>query len=211
VLYLIKKDILMQKKTIGLSLFVILLFSFTLSPMGTAGFAVSTLAVTYMLMLGASALEEKTNSDMMLVSLPIKKRTIVLSKYVSVYVYAAYAVLANVLIHFIADVLHMNSFGFPVTWQGVLGAVVAVSFFASVSFPLIFKYGYMKSRMANYVVLFGMVFGGTALVKYLTRSVDLGFLRDVSGGGWVGGIVPTALLVVLSCVLSLRFYKNREF
>lgn len=46
---------------------------FILSQIGPYGLVVNILAVTYMLVLGASAVEDKNNSDIMLVSLPIKK------------------------------------------------------------------------------------------------------------------------------------------
>ncbi|GIN92692.1 hypothetical protein J22TS1_37430 [Siminovitchia terrae] len=89
--HLIKKDILMQKRALKLSILLMIFFSFTLSNLGAAGLTIGILAITYQLVLGASALEDKNNSDIILISLPIKRTTIVLSKYVSIYIYAAYA------------------------------------------------------------------------------------------------------------------------
>lgn len=101
--HLIKKDFLIQKRQVMLTLLLLVFFSFSLSPMGAAGLSVSILAITYMLVFGAGQLEDKNNGDVMLISLPIRRHTIVLSKYVSVYVFAAYALLVNLVIHAVAD------------------------------------------------------------------------------------------------------------
>ncbi|MFC0418229.1 ABC-2 transporter permease [Cytobacillus solani] len=105
--HLIKKDILMQKRALKLSVLLIIFFTITLSNIGPAGLTVGVLAITYQLVLGASALEDKNNSDIILISLPIKRATIVLSKYVSIYIYAAYAAIGFYLIYFIVNLLNL--------------------------------------------------------------------------------------------------------
>lgn len=105
---LIKKDFLIQKRNLKLSILLALFFSVSFSSIGTAGLIYSIYAVSYFLASGASALEDKNNSDMMLVSLPIKKQKIVLSKYISVYVFAAYAIIVTYLIVLIERLLNSH-------------------------------------------------------------------------------------------------------
>ncbi|MBA4535931.1 ABC-2 transporter permease [Bacillus aquiflavi] len=167
--HLIKKDILMQKRTLKLSVLLIIFFTITLSSMGSIGLTVGILAVTYQLILGASSLEDKNNSDIILNSLPIKKNTIVLSKYVSIYVFTAYAILLFYSIYFIVNMLNFPNIIFfnPI---GFIGGIVAVTLFFSISFPLIFKYGYIKSKMANLILFFVLAFGGIILTNILQND-----------------------------------------
>jgi hypothetical protein len=195
-----------------LSLLIMLFFSFSLSSLGTAGLAVSTLAICYMLVFGAGVLEDKNNSDMMLVSLPIQKKTIVLSKYVSVYVFAAYALLVNYVIHMAADLLHIPDFSFPFTLEGIIGAAAAVTFLFSISFPLIFKFGFLKSRMANFILLFALVFGGTALTNQIAPKQAAALIGERSDlEMMIFAVITLILLLVVSYFLSLSFYRSREF
>jgi len=207
-LHLIKKDFLIQKKSIIFSLFIMVFFSFTLESLGSAALAVSVLSICYMLVYGAGAQEDKTGSDRLLISLPIRKETIVLSKYVSVYVFAAYALLINVLIRLAAHALQIPNFGYPITIEGILGTVAAVTLIFSLSFPMIFKLGYQKSRMANFVLLFAAAFGVTYLLQQFPNGEAPQMIAEYETAFLVAGL---ALLLVLSFCLSLYFYRNREF
>lgn len=209
--HLIKKDFLMQKKTLQLSLLLMIFFSVTLSTLGSSGLTISILAICYHLALGASALEDKNNSDVMLVSLPIKKAAIVLSKYMSIYVMFIYAALVNYIICTIADVLNLSTYFFPYTLDGIYGAMIAVTLLFSVSFPIIFKIGYLKSKMINFIILFVFIFVGAAIVQKLSQYVNMDFVDGISNVGMISiVIVLLAILLIASYFLSLHFYKHRE-
>ncbi|MED1741212.1 ABC-2 transporter permease [Bacillus swezeyi] len=216
--HLIKKDILMQKRAIKLSLLLMIFFTFTFSQLELVGYTVAVLAVTYQLALGASSLEDKNNSDKILISLPIKRNIIVLSKYVSIYVYTAYAILVYFLINMIGNFLHLP-LDFPLTFAGAMGAVVAVTLFSSVSFPLIFKYGYLKSKMANLIIFFTFIFGGSAVFKFLDQDENvalnqklIAFLGKMSNmGSFILLIAGLLIIIICSYGISLSFYKKREF
>lgn len=216
--HLIKKDILMQKKAIKLSVLLIIFFTFTLSNIGPAGLTIGVLAITYQLVLGASALEDKNNSDIILISLPIKRTTIVLSKYVSIYIYAAYAILGFYLVYLIINLLNLR-LDIPFNFTGLIGAIIAVTLFCSISFPLIFKYGFIKAKMANLIIFFVFVFGGTGLVSYLSENNKLMLSQNImtflSNGSdiviLIISMVPLLLILICSYFISLTFYRKREF
>ncbi|WP_102275536.1 ABC-2 transporter permease [Cytobacillus massiliigabonensis] len=216
--HLIKKDILMQKRALKLSVLLIIFFSITLSNIGPAGLIVGILAITYQLVLGASALEDKNNSDIILISLPIKKTTIVLSKYVSIYIYALFAAIGFYLIYLISNLLNLP-LDIPFNFSGLIAAIITVTLFCSISFPLIFKYGFLKSKMANLIIFFVFVFGGTGLVSYFSRNNKLmlsqeliTFLSNSSDFQlFIILAAPLFLILICSYYLSLAFYRNREF
>ncbi|MGG4033010.1 ABC-2 transporter permease [Paenibacillus cisolokensis] len=210
--HLIKKDVLMQKRTLLLSLLIMVFFSFSLSSMGTAGLTVSIWAICYLFVYGAGMLEEKTNGDKLLVSLPIRKNTIVMSKYVSVYVFAAYALLVNFIIRMLANLFQIPHFSFPFTLEAVASTFIAVTLIFSLSFPLIFKVGFMKSRLTNFVVLFAFLFGGHAISGQLSNGAGIDFSLARSDTGLTILVVLALLIIVTaSFSLSLAFYRRREF
>ncbi|QCK82211.1 ABC-2 transporter permease [Geobacillus kaustophilus NBRC 102445] len=156
--HLIKKDVLIQKRALKLSVLLMLFFTATLSSLGSIGIVVGIFAITYQLVLGASALEEKNNSDVILISLPIKRNTIVLSKYVSVYVYAAFAMAGFYLVYLMVNLLNIP-LRIHLRGQLFLVALIAVTFFSCICLPLTFKYGYTKAKMPNLVIFLLFVFG----------------------------------------------------
>lgn len=215
--HLIKKDILMQKRTFALSILLMLFFTFTLSSLGPAGLTVGILAITYQFVLGASALEDKNNSDIILISLPIKKGTIVFSKYVSIFVYLAYAIVGFSLIYVIGTLLSLP-FEIPLTKVGILGAVASVIFFFSISFPLIFKFGYVKAKMPNLIIFFVLVFGATPIVVNISNNEQSVIGQKIAAIINQGSIMYTAVMILIlgilfftSYFISLGFYSRRQF
>lgn len=216
--HLIKKDFLLQKKSLLIAVLLTIFFSFSFSEMGSAGLTLSVLAITYMLVLGASAIEDKTNSDKFLVSLPITRGKIVLAKYLSVYVFAAFAILLNGLINFILEnFLRLPQGTIPLTADGILGSVVAVTLLCVISFPLIFKLGYIKSKTINFVLFFIVMFGGSSFIHKLSQTGlfsenNLKLVAESSRFAITAVILAaTFIILLISCLVSLTFYKNREF
>lgn len=217
--HLIKKDILMQKKALKLSILLMLFFTITLvNNLGEVGLSVGIMAITYQLVLGTSALEDKDNSDIILVSLPIKKNTIILSKYVSIYVFTAYSILIYYLVYLIAYLFNLP-LNVSFTAMGLMGTLASITLYFSISFPLVFKYGYLKSKMANMLLFFIVIFGGIPIIDNLIKNdknnlsqTIMDFINQRSDIQMVMIVlIPLIIIVVISYSLSLTFYNKREF
>lgn len=217
-LHLIKKDILMQKRSLALSFVLMIFFTVTFSNVGPIGLAIAILAITYQLALGASALEDKNNSDVILISFPIKKEIIVLAKYLSIFVYTIYATIGYSLISLLVKVLPI-SYEVPLTLLSVVIAIAYVMLYFSLTFPLIFRYGYLKSKIPNLIIFFVLVFGGSALLANISQNSEFNWSQSIMefisalspvGLGLVM-LVPLLVLLVVSYFVSLGFYKRREF
>lgn len=214
--HLIKKDFLIQKGSLKLTLLFMLILTIALNQLGAVGLMIGILAVTYQLVLGASAIEDQKNSEMMLVSLPIKRSTIVISKYFSVYVFTMFAMIGFYLIYLAVNLLPVPmEINFSI--DALIGAVIAVTLWCSISFPLIFKFGYLKSKIANLIIFFIFVFGGTWLISFLSNGQMDGegipaiFAQQTDMTMLILIIVFAILLLVASFGISLAFYKKREF
>lgn len=217
--HLIKKDLLMQKKALVFALLYLIFFTFTIAKNEPIGLTIGILVVTYMLALGSASVEDKNDSDIMLLSLPIKKKSIVLSKYLSVYMIATGVFLFNYLIHLTVDTFSIPLEVLPITYVGFAGAIIAVTIFSSISFPLIFKLGYTKSRIVNLVLFFGLVFLSAPALEAINKSENLvikqwlvKFAFDSSNFEKTLIIMlPLLFILLISYKLSLIFYTNREF
>ncbi|MFC0418228.1 ABC-2 transporter permease [Cytobacillus solani] len=108
---------------------------------------------------------------------------------------------------------------FHFNFSGLIGAIITVTLFCSISFPLIFKYGFLKSKMANLIIFFVFVFGGTGLVSYLSKNNKLMLSQDIvtfiSNSSDIELLlilaVPLVLILICSYYISLAFYRKREF
>lgn len=217
--HLIKKDLLMQKKALVFALLYLIFFTFTIAKNEPIGLTIGILVVTYMLALGSASVEDKNDSDIMLLSLPIKKKSIVLSKYLSVYMIATGVFLFNYLLYLIVDTFSIPLEVLPITYVGFAGAIIAVTIFSSISFPLIFKLGYTKSRIVNLVLFFGLVFLSAPALEAINKSENLvikqwlvKFAFDSSNFEKTLIIMlPLLFILLISYKLSLIFYTNREF
>lgn len=213
--HLIKKDIAIQKRNILLSFLYMVFFALVFGRFGPSGLPVGVMAVTYLLVLSAFSLEEKNNGDRMLISLPLKRSTIVLSKYLSVIAFALYAILSFSLISVLEPLVPFQILS--VSPEGLVASVIIVVIFAALLFPLLFKYGYTKSRAPVLIIFILSVSGGPALLERL--SSDNGWLAglaaQLSGAPealrWMVLLFLLAVVMCASYGLSLSIYARREF
>jgi ABC-2 type transport system permease protein len=101
---LLIKDLLIQKKSLWYLLFyiLILLLVFTSTSMdgdiAVVLYATCTCFIGYLLIAGACSYDEQNRSEVFLNSLPITRKDIVLSKYLSIFVYTVIGLVAGILI-----------------------------------------------------------------------------------------------------------------
>jgi ABC-type transport system involved in multi-copper enzyme maturation permease subunit len=218
---LILKDILLQKKavlfTIGYSLFILIAFQ---NPVfSEAAYIMGAVASGYMFILGACAYDEKNKSDIVLNSLPVKRAAIVRAKYAGVLVFTAIALLIIGLMGAV-----MKGIGLPVPqryigWPDMAGAFASLGLLASLYYPFAFRFGYIKSRMFNLVLFMLVFFSPAVLSEYLKKqysreNLEQAVVRLVALPDWLVGlglVLAVLALLQVSLLLSIRFYKQREF
>jgi len=218
-LSLIYKDILIQKKTVLFSFVYIIFIIIAFQNVGPAMFPAGIVAFTYMLVLSACAYEDKNEANIMLNSLPIPRFHVVLAKYLSVLVFLVIGFVCYVIVTTIMQVTALPIKTYPVSLAGILGAVLAVSLINGLYFPVFFKNGYIRSRIFNFLLFFGVFFGITILTDFINENPESIFIQRIVG--WFSAqpdMMIAALMVALisvvlisSLTLSLIFYKKREF
>lgn len=216
---LIIKDVLIQKKQLifGIAYLAFVLVAF--QGMGEAMLPMGLVAVTYMLSMTACAYEEKNKSDLLLNSLPIKRVNIVASKYLSVLIYAVMGILAYIAMITIINLLNMPLKTYPLSLEILIGSLAAVCLMTGIWFPIYFKFGYMKMRVANFVLFFLFFFGSSLMTQFIKSKQDSLWVKNIISFFDTKSDITIALLFLviialymfLSFLLSVWFYNKREF
>lgn len=216
---LIIKDILVQKKTILISLVYTIFFIFTFQGMGNVGFVGSVVAIVYLLLNTSLAYDDKNKSEIMLNSLPIKREDIVTAKYVSVLLYLTIGIgfyfISTLLIKLTMLPIQLNI----VTAVDIISSMISVILLSSINLPLFFKLGYIKSKMFSFILFFLFFFGAASLAGYLKNNKIIGtsgLLLDFLYNGsdiqiLLFFIIIVFILALVSYGVSIILYKNREF
>lgn len=208
-LNLVLKDLLLLKKNLlfGIAYILILIISFQ-NLAGAAMLTAGVVALTYILVITACAYDDKNKADLLLNSLPINRNEVVGARYLSVFVFAGLAIIFYGVIGGLSGLLGLPLKVSHINGEGIVGALLAVSFMNSIYLPTYFKFGYIKSRMVNFVLFFVAFFGLGIFSKILPKNNVLGF-----SGAYqlLVFILMAVVLIVASYYLSLRSYGNRDF
>ncbi|NLP13701.1 MAG: ABC-2 transporter permease [Clostridium sp.] len=217
-LSLVIKDILVQKKTFVGALFYLVFFVFVFQSLEGNMYTAAIVAFAYLLVMGGFAYDDKSKSDIMLNSLPIKRENVVMAKYISIFAYIAIGTIAYIVITFGISTLNMYVKTYPVTLELIVGAVFAVSLLNSISFPLIFKLGYTKARVLNMILFISIFFGAPLLVNFFSKpnsefiTAVVNFLKNQSDVAIASGLLALSFLFLLiSYMISVKLYKGRDF
>lgn len=216
---LVVKDILVQKKQLIFAFVYILLIMVAFQSMGEAMFSAGVIAFTHMLLLTSCAYEEKNKTDVMLNSLPLKKSTIVLAKYLSVFVYFVMGTVAYIVLTYLVNIFEIPLKIYPLTLESFVGGLAGVSLLSGVYLSIFFKMGYLKSKIINLILFFGFFFGISYLIGALKDYQDSALWKNINdflqykGDNFIATIIIALvfLFLFISYCVALRFYKNREF
>ncbi len=182
---LIYKDLIVQKKTVvfGAVYSSVFFIMFGLLPESfPAGFIYffSPLIVTAMLIFGAYT-ADKNDTSIFMLSLPFTRRDIVTAKYISVYIYGAFAILTTAAIGAffrISPFKYVDSF---YSIKDVVRVLIGISLFTAI-IPVYFKFGYIIVRTALMAGLFALVF--LNVIAFIV-------VRFFNGSGFIDIVIET--------------------
>ena len=217
---LLLKDILIQKKVLTLGSIYILVMAFSFQSTGEGMFISGIVAFVYMLIQTACAYDDKNKSEIMLNSLPLTRRCIVTERYLSIFIFMAIGIIEYGIIRFIVNnLVFLPIEMFPITLEGLLGAIFPIALISSIYFPVLFKVGYVKAKMINFLLFFGVFFAIIPIGYRLKNSEYdpmfqniIDFVNTRSQIELAGGmLLIICIMLGISYMLSVHFYKNRDF
>lgn len=219
---LIIKDIAIQKKTLLYTLLYAIfapIAFFSMAPNGFGLYVFPPMAITYIFISFAANYDEKNKSEIVLNSLPLKRNDIVISKYISIFVFAIIGIIYAILIGFIGKATGLPMFSRSISFLDIVSVFTAVCIFSSIFFPVYFKFGYIKMNFFNVILVMLIIFVPSSVIEYATENPNNIFVIKINY--FINNTSSfthnsLALLIGLifffiSLMISIRIYKNKEF
>ena len=219
-LNLVLKDILIQKKSFLIALIysVFLFVIFSNEVFREAVYIMGTVAIAYIMVVTSNAYDDKYKSEIIVNSLPVKRKSVVLSKYLAAAVFVA---IGLSIVGAVGAVIITTGVPLPVRYLNLDDTVFAfssVALLASLYYPLYFRFGYALSRMINMVLFLALFFGPSALVGYVRQNyygtAQQLAVRLQEFPSWALGtsaLAAVMLLTVVSALISVKIYEAKDF
>lgn len=207
VLSLCLKDLLLQKQVLKFILFYPL-FIFAVFMKNEFVYVMGAMAMAYMMIMYGIYYDDKNKSDMVLNSFPIAKKNIVLSKYLSSFLFGCMGIVG---VGIAGGILKMMGMSFPMRWmniEDIIATFVGVGILSMIYFPIYFRFGYAKARIIGTLLFVGVFCLGMPIL-----STFLSYLRvsSISMVPFTMGIIVRMMIIfILSIFLSIRAYERRE-
>lgn len=223
---LIIKDLKLQKKIciIGIAFYIFMIFS-----LGSASksipetfnsfifnisYAFMTIYMVCLSVLYSDAYDEKNKSHIILNSLPLNRSTLVIAKYLSLFIYpiiylTAILAFSNILRFLFPKLVPLN----------IIGILLSISFIGlafSIYYPLYFKIGRKMLGIYRLFIWSLLIIIPTVFDKMI-KKVPLSLVQDILNNiasnykFYLTLLFIIAIcLIILSCMLSIKLYKNRD-
>ncbi len=216
---LLIKDLYVFRNFKGNIIFSIIMFIFLIA-MGSMRRDIFTIgSILFLIFFGMNSIssfsyDENADSDKYLLSLPITRKDIVLSKYLFVFLNSFVSILGGILVSFIITILvrgKVNDIGDSL--RICFLAFTSVSFLMCANIPCIYKWGVEKGRMqsviipALFIFLLGM-FGSLLLLLFpqIYLNLDLLYIFKISPYICLG---LNILFYVISYLISYKIYLKK--
>ena len=166
--------------------------------------------INMMMFMTTFSYDEYNKWDAYAISLPIKKKELVLSKYVGSILLLAVALLGTFLIAFLVGLVNQD-FDIQKTLSLLLGCGESILLLQAFMYPLLIKFGVEKGRIG----LFVGIFLGSFLIGFVLQNVSLSIPESVvvflnQYLPWLLGI-GLGIVLILSYEIAKRIYLKKEF
>ncbi len=218
------KDFFLVKKHLWIAVFYSFLIFFMFNGRGiesqTFVYTMGITMIGYTLIMYITAYDDKNNSDILLNSLPVSKFTIVLSRYLSIFIFSLIGAVSMIVAGAVLKSIGIIDLVRPMKLEDYIGALTALCTIGFIYLPIYYKIGYVKAKMFNLLLFAAIGFGIPMLINTLLSNVPKPLWIDesvrfiISQSDLIIGIallVFIFLLGIVSCFISLMFYKRREF
>ena len=216
---LLLKDLYVFRNFKGNIIFSIIMFIILIA-IGSMKNDIFTIgAILFLIFFGMNSIssfsyDENADSDKYLLSLPITRKDIVLSKYLFVFLNSFISILVGILVSFIITILvreKVNNLGDSL--RICFLAFTSVSFLMCANVPCIYKWGVEKGRMqsviipALFIFLLGM-FGSILLLLFPQIYLNINLLYVFKISPYIC-LVLNILFYVISYLISYKIFLKK--
>lgn len=207
---LMMRDLTVLGKRFWVPVLFCLMGPFILRLLGQATMVVVVLGTAYVTLFLGMEYEGKYNVDATMVSLPVTREQLVIARYMEIPILTAAAMLAYMLVTGLCPWL---SASYPSGWTMPALAFLAIAILCGLHLPVVFRIGCLKAKVISAVIILaGFVLPMNILGVLLIRNPQLrASIENISG--MIPGLMAAVAVMILfiSCVISVRLYRKRQF
>lgn len=203
-------------KQLGLYAVIILVLSYTLDN----AFFVMGMIMMYGLFYAAYpfAIGDKTQTDILYASLPLKKHHIIAGRYLFALCVNLVTAVLSIAISALVAVVFQKEFDLLPSIIAVLICFVLYVLVEALQFPIYFKFGYTKAKLMAFLPILFVPFSIALLTSLVQKEVWMLTLSNLFF--WVEAhvllviialIILLCFVIMLSAAISLRIYQKRDF
>lgn len=203
---LIKKDLLLMK-TNAKSLLVIFIIYLLMTINGNFDIVVMFPLFMFVLLISTFGYDEYNNWDAYVNTLPVGRKNIILSKYLTSIILLMCSSIVSCIVAYVLTFFY-DKIDLSKSLSYVGGCLCGMLIAISLMYPLIFKYGSQKGRIAGFVFIAGSGFllGILSKIKIFSTIMD-----SFEAYFLIAFILLTILILVISYIASVKAYLKREF
>lgn len=220
---LIKKDLL-NLSSYKTSLLILIIFcAIAIGSTDTITFVpIIVCAITGMIALSTFNYDETSQADKYILSLPVTRQDIVLSKFIlaisSTIIGALLGFLFTIFLVNILNIIRPDSLiilDYNNLLTTTIGAMFGISLIQSIQIPSIYKWGAEKGRIQMFVLIFVLVvliLGISYLVMNSNFNINLEDIENfMNKFGIITLILAMIIMYYTSFKLSLKIFKHKDY
>ncbi len=202
-LNLILKDVMLLKKAV---LWIVGLWIYFM--ISVKGIGVHYLAISFLMASQPMSQDERNKTESLLVSLPVKRSSIVIARYVYTLLVIAVVVAVTYFASRLLNIFFPADFAKVITLKGLLAGQLAVMFFLSLAYPLFFRYGsHLETGIKVIVISLMVILGSVIILSIILTNLGL----NIFNIKLVYNFLAMCVFMAASFGVSLVIYKRREF
>lgn len=220
-LNLVLKDFLVQErslKDIIISILLTFLLIFIFQFLGaTCTYIVTPVLFIISFIIYSCGFGEKNDIDIMINSLPVSRKDIVFSKYLSIFVFFVIGIAITIIFSTmlkLSGLSHINRF---INLQDIIISYIFTVVYSSIYLPIYLWLGYLKSQSINrilnfciFICLICIVVVATVIDNGTARKSIMDFVFNFKLFMFISCICFSIILIFISIVTSLKLYLNRD-
>jgi len=214
---LITKDLLQLKsyrKTLLIFMIIFIFTSFAQSSIDGIGnmLVIMTTLGFGMFSIATFNYDETAKADKYILTLPLTKKEVVLSKYILVIMSTIIgAILGTIISSVVISIVNKQLPDMMELLYSAIGGIFGIGIIESIQIPCIYKYGSEKGRIWLFVGVFSISF----CVGFLSKHIDLSSFDLLFHfvEGHVFGVIGTVSVIILlfSYLISRRIVARKEY
>ena len=206
----IKKDLSMIKSNLKIIIILIVVYTL-LSFIDKMDISFILPFMCVMLMISTFSYDDFNKWNIYASTIPNGRKNIVKSKYITTLLLVILVAIITTILSFIISYYKTNTFDFSYTLINTLSYIFGTLLVLIFMYPIIFKYGIEKARIAIFLIVFLLIVGLEILVKYVDLSFIGKFLNLLNNYSIILFIILAIIMLYASYKISLKIYLKKDF